>query len=199
MSETRQDLTELEPFEIVKSSEETDDEYVRFEYTLHPSSDTATSDYDLPHKRTIVDADDPHLHQVEEYWKVLAGEFCVVIDGEERLLTEGDDITLPRGVPHNHYNPSDKPTRVQWEFRPPLGVDEGMETLYTLAQAGKTNEDGLPNRLHTAVILDEYPGLFYSPNLPVSLQKILVSLLAAVGRLAGYKTRYRRDEIDQLR
>lgn len=200
MTERNPDLIEAGPFKITKRSEETDGEYMRAEATLHPSPDGAQNESDLPHHRWAADNVDEHLHpNQEEVLKVLSGEYQVNIDGTEHTLTEGDEISVPMNTPHKHWNPTDQPIRTVVERHPARDTETFFETLFTLAQAGKTGDDGLPNFLQFAVIQDAYPGDSYIADLPISVQKALFKLLAPIGRLAGYEPRYSRDEIDGLR
>lgn len=200
MTETTQDLTETNPFETLEGTAETNGEFVRFELTVHPSPSAGPDAADLPHARWAVDAAEEHVNpKVEEFFEVLVGEYEVAIEGEAHRLTEGEGITIPRGVPHEHYNPSDRPSRIRYEARPACGMDEALESVFTLAQAGRTNEQGLPNILQLAVIQDAYPGTFYSTDLPVGVQKALFKILAPIGRLAGYEATYSRTDVDALR
>ena len=42
-----------------------------------------------------------HSHPHEQAGRVLSGSFKLIIDGEERLLTEGDHYLIPSNVPHS--------------------------------------------------------------------------------------------------
>lgn len=200
MTETGRGLADLEPFERVTTADETDGEFVRLELTVHPSPDAARADVDLPHARWAADGVDEHVNPaVEERFGVLTGEYEVVIAEEEHRLGEGDGITVPGDVPHRHRNPSDRPSRIRYEARPARGMGDVLESMFVLAQAGRTNRRGLPNPLQFAVIQNAHPGLFYSTDLPIGVQKLLFTILAPLGRLAGYEPSYSRDRIDELR
>lgn len=198
MAEDARALAEADPFVVRKGAEETDGEFVRFEVTMYPSADNHISEVDLPHEKWSLDFDGEHIHpEQEERWKVLTGEFRVALEGEEHILNEGEEITLPTGVPHRHWNPTSQPIRLIWERRPAFHDEEWAESLYTLAQAGKTDEDGVPGTLQLAVITDEYPNeSVYLTTLPVSIQKLLFSLLASIGRLMGYEATHSREELN---
>lgn len=194
------DLTKRDPFEFTKRPEETDGEFLRFEATVHPSAETTGTNESLSHRRFLMDNPDEHIHpRQEEYVEVLSGEYGVAIDGTEHSLTEGEEITLPKNTPHRHWNPTRKPVRVAHEHRPPLQSEAFGEVLYTLAQAGKTDEKGIPNPLQFAVIMDEYAGHAYTTDLPIGLQKALFRVLGPIGRLAGYEAGYTREDIERLR
>ena len=67
---------------------------------------------------------------------------------------------------------------------------EAVETLIRLGQVGKVNRKGLPNPLQTAVLVRSMMPNTYLAGIPVRVQRVLLSGLAAVGRAAGYKTSY---------
>lgn len=202
MSAELSDLATLEPFKIINKPDNPDTDPLRFEVTIHPAPDKGGGEASLSHNRWAVDLEqsDEHFHpKFEERFEVLAGEYRVVVAGTDTTLTEGDDIVLPANVPHRHWNPTGQPARIRYDARPGHRGAELFETLYTLAQAGKTNEKGLPTPLQLAVLQDEYSGYIYQTALPKRVQQAIVKGLAPIGRLAGYEATYSFDEIDDLR
>ena len=200
MAETTSDVTTAEPFKIVDRPDDPRTDPLRLALTVHPAPDETAGEADLPHARWAVDLSDEHVNpKWEEWFEVTAGKYRVVSEGTTTTLTEGDDIVLPPNVPHRHWNPTGRPTRFHYEARPALGGLEAFETLYTLAQAGRVGDDGLPNALQFAVIQDAYPGLFFSTDLPRSIQRAAFSVLAPIGRRLGYRATHSREEIADLR
>lgn len=200
MTNSTENLAAIEPFELIRRGEETDGEFVRVEVTLHPFPDGRENESALPHRRWIVDGIGDHFHPLqEEFFKVRAGELHVVQGETEQTLTAGEEIALPANVPHSHWNPADRPARVLVEHRPARKSDALLETLYTLAQAGKTDETGTPNFLQSMVLQKAYADHAYAADVPLSAQKALATLFAPIGRLAGYRASYSVDEIDSLR
>lgn len=194
------DLSTRDPFEMHKRAEETNGEYVRVEVTLHPIQTSAKSTTSLAHQPWIVDGIGEHFHPTqEEYFKVVVGALHIVLDGKERTLTADEDITLPAHVPHLHWNPADQPARIQIEHRPARQSDALLETLYTLAQAGHTDENGIPGCLQSMVLQQAYADHAYGTDRPIIVQKALATLIAPIGRLAGYKATYSGDEIEALK
>lgn len=188
------DFEAADPHVVKKSPKETDGDFVRFESTLYPGSSQDSSRVDFPHERWSLDYKIKHVHPTQkERWEVVAGELGVTVDGDEQMLTAGEEVTLPAGVPHQHWNPAKEPARVIWERHPAYSDPEWAESLYTLAQRGQTDEDGVPNLLQLAVINSAYPNeCVYLPSVPVRIQKIAFSALGAIGRLLGYKARHSR-------
>lgn len=200
MTENPSTLTEAEPFEIVTEADETDGEYVAVEYTAYPSAGTPDAETDLSHARWAADTDDEHVNpRIEEYFRVISGEFKVVVEGQERLLTDGEDVTIQADRPHRHWNPSDEPARIHYEARPAIQMGEALETAFVLGQAGEVDERGLPTLLPMAVFQDAHPDHFYSTDAPIVVQKAMFKLLAPVGRLAGYQESYSLEDVDSLR
>lgn len=195
MAEEQFDFAMAEPHVVRKTPAETGGDLARFESTLYPASDQAASATELSHERWSLDYEFDHVHpNQEERWEVVAGKLRVVVDGDERILTPGEEISLPSNVPHRHGNPTDSPARVIWERRPGFSDVEWAESLYTLAQRGQVKDEGVPGLLQLAVITDAYPDeSVYAASLPVSIQSVVFSLLARLGRLRGYEATHTRE------
>lgn len=186
------DFDAADPHVVRATPAATDGEYVRFESTLYPVSEDAG--VNLPHERWSLDYSFEHVHpRQDERWEVVAGELRVAVDGEQQTLTAGEELTLPAEVPHRHWNPADSPARVIWERRPAFDDADWAESLYALAQRGDVDDDGVPGLLQLAVITDAYPDAsVYLASVPVGLQRLAFSALAAVGRWLGYEPTHTR-------
>ena len=189
------EFSERDPLVVRKGTDETDGEFVRFEFTMYPTRNGTPVENALSHEPWGVDNDFEHLHtHQEERWEILSGKVRFVIEGGERTLGPGEDITIPEATPHRHWNPTDQPVRAIAERRPALRTEEWFESVYTLAQMGKTDETGTPNLLYLAVIFDEYPRETYPAAPPVRLQRAIASVLAPVGRLFGLEATHYREK-----
>ena len=136
-----------------------------------------------------------HVHPLqEEHFKVVSGTLGVQVNDEQRWLTEGEEVTVPPGIPHRWWNDSDgEEAHVQAELRPALNSEIFFETLYGLAGDGKTGENGAPNLLQQAVMFTGInEGEIYLASPPVPVQKAVLATLAPVGRLLGYKDHYQK-------
>lgn len=195
MSQASPDGENADPFEITTRPEETDGDFVRFEVTVHPGHETEPGYTDLDHEPFLLDNPDEHLHpHQEEIIEVLDGEYAVEIAGSETRLNDGEEITIPEATPHRHYNPSAEPVRVAHEHHPARDSAAHAETMWALAQDGKTDEKGMPNMLRFAVISKAYPEIAYTTAVPIPVQKGMVALLAPLGRLVGYRPEYPLEE-----
>lgn len=188
------DFTEVDPHRVRKSVEETDGAFVRFESTLYPTPQDSQAAAALSHEPWSLDYRVEHVHPEQaERWEVLSGELGITLDGERHTLSEGEEMTLPAGVPHEHWNPGTEPARVVWERRPAFDDEAWAESLFALAQRGAVDENGVPGPLQLAVITDAYPTeSVYLSSVPVGVQKVGFSILGAIGRFVGYEATHTR-------
>ena len=136
-----------------------------------------------------------HVHPLqEEYFKAVSGTLGVQVGDEHRWLREGEEATIPPGIPHRWWNDSDdEEAHVLAELRPALNSETFFETGYGLARDGKTNENNVANILQQAVTLTGInKGEIYLASPPVAVQKAMLAVLAPVGRLLGYRDHYPR-------
>lgn len=137
-----------------------------------------------------------HIHPTQhETHTVLGGVMGVEMDGKEYTLRANESITFPPNIPHKFWNISGDDLHFITEFRPAFETEDFIETYIAIAQTGKVNKKGQPPFLQFFVILNRYPIAGYLAGPPVFLQKIIISILAFIGRLFGYKgsMKYRFD------
>ena len=80
-----------------------------------------------------------HFHPAQdEHFVVISGVVRTVVDGEERILREGDELIVPAGTPHEFGGHPDEAARVRWEVRPPLRTWEFFRELFGALQAAAT-------------------------------------------------------------
>jgi len=112
------------------------------------------------------------------------------VGGQELLLTQGQKVVGPPGIPHAWWNPSEEEeVRFVSEIHPGLEVETFFETLLGLARDGKTIGPIPRNPLQLAVLADEIASWLVLR----SVEKMFlapVAALAFVGRLLGYRASY---------
>jgi hypothetical protein len=74
--------------------------------------------------------------------------------------------------------------------RPALAFERLLQTMFALANDGKTSRRGMPNPLRLAVIANAHYDDVRLPFPPAWLQKTGLALGAPVGRLLGYRPEY---------
>jgi len=180
-------LLDLEPYEVI------DNPVAGQEFRLLERDSDTDGEFlraDLRYRADAVRFAE-HVHpRQDETFKLLSGELIVSLDGDERSLDPGEQVTLPADVPHSHGNASGTETRVLWEARPPMVAETLIRMLAATAREGKTDASGTPNVLAMAVFADTYPDLIYLASPPIAVQKALFKLLAPLGRLRGYSADY---------
>lgn len=125
-----------------------------------------------------------------ERFEVIEGSFVFVVDGTERVLGSGDEITVESGIPHTFRNETDEVAVCIAELRPPGEVNAVIATLAGLAHDGKLSATGRPPFLQAIAMAAELAEntVFTSP--PPALQRALATVFAPVARRAGYRATY---------
>ena len=72
------------------------------------------------------------------------------------MLGAGERLTVAAGTPHAFWNAGDDEAHFVCEVRPALQFEQLLETMFALANDGKTNRKGLPNPLRLAVIANHH-------------------------------------------
>ncbi len=130
-----------------------------------------------------------HMHlKCEERFEVVEGQLGVILDGERRVLSVGEQQLIPPGTPHTFWNAGNSELRFITDVRPAGELQTYWETVFGLAADGKVNAKGLPNLLQLAVVAPKADS--FDPHLPVIVTKLLILILGGIGRLLGYKAVY---------
>jgi quercetin dioxygenase-like cupin family protein len=131
-----------------------------------------------------------HCHpRQEERFEVLSGTLRAVVGGEERSYDAGEAFIVPPGTPHEMWS-EEEGVRVDWQTRPALRTEGFFETVWGLAQDGKTDGSGRPGLLQAAVIARAYADEFRLARPPWPVQRAVFGALAPVGRLLGCRAEY---------
>jgi quercetin dioxygenase-like cupin family protein len=133
-----------------------------------------------------------HVHPYqEERFKVVSGTLGSHVEGVERIHRAGEEAVVPAEAKHTVWNAGDEEVHALVEFRPALRSETVLETLFGLAQDGKTNKAGVPsNPLQLSLIVHEYEDEIYLAQPPLAVQRVLFGALAFIGRLFGYRADY---------
>lgn len=135
---------------------------------------------------------DDHIHLLQdETFKVISGRLTCIQNGSKQIINAGEEITLSKNTPHNHYNMDDEPVEYIQTISPAIDIDYFIENLVGMINDGKVKEGKLPF-LQAMVTLKylESPSLLAS--LPRGLQKGLASFLAPIARMFGYRAIYKK-------
>ena len=133
-----------------------------------------------------------HVHpHFQERFRVISGRLGARVDGVERTLAAGDEVSVPAGVPHDWWNAGEEEASVLVEIAP-LNTRflEMLATLFGLANAGRTNAKGMPGPLQLALIGQEFADVIVFTRPPPVVQRVAFGVLGAVGRRRGYRGVY---------
>jgi quercetin dioxygenase-like cupin family protein len=140
-----------------------------------------------------------HVHRTyKEHFEILAGTGRYQLDGQEKTAQAGDSFDVPLNTVHLHpWNDSAEELRIRQTteaLQPDLaGFNATLiaaETIAGLAQEGKIGTNGQPNLFQGAVILHSLMPQSYTAGIPYGVQRVLIGVLATVGRLLGYRASY---------
>jgi short-subunit dehydrogenase/mannose-6-phosphate isomerase-like protein (cupin superfamily) len=141
-----------------------------------------------PHTETF--AEHIQLNQ-EERFEILSGIATYRLNGVQSTARAGEVIIVPFGAPHqNPWNETDEELVFRHETRPDLGSEIFFESLFSLAQDGKTNRNGEVGVIQLMTIGASLESQTYLTNMPISVQRVMIPMLGALGRWLGYPTRY---------
>ncbi len=133
-----------------------------------------------------------HYHPFqEERFEVVSGRLFVRLGGHGRILRAGDVLIIPPGVPHEISNGGGEVAHVIWQTRPALETEAFFETVWCLGRQGKTNGQGMPGLLQSAVLMREFADEIRFARPPWTAQRAIFGVLAPVGRLLGHRARLR--------
>lgn len=160
---------------FLETSADTDGEYVLIELVAAPGA--------------VVAAAHLHPHQTETF-EVVEGLIGFKAGGTESVATAGDMIVVAPGESHTWWNAGDTDAVFRCEVRPALQFERLIETMFALANDGKTNRKGMPNPLRLAVIANAHFDDVRLPFPPAWMQKVGLALGAPLGSLLGFKPVY---------
>ncbi|UEG54590.1 cupin domain-containing protein [Mucilaginibacter daejeonensis] len=170
-------------FIFLNTAEDTDGEYVRMK---------CVADVDSDQKSGFV-----HKHPTQtEIINVISGSMMTVVNGKKVRYEAGEMIVIKPGDAHQWWNASKKEQlHVTTEIRPALSTQKLYEAACALAQARTSDSPEAPNLLHLAVMIDHYSDIYVVAGKWTLLKKAGFKLLAAIGRMKGYKPEWNYNNI----
>jgi len=132
-----------------------------------------------------------HVHPFQsERFEILDGSLMFKVEGQELPTGPGDVVLVPAGRKHQFWNAGECEAHFRCEIRPALQFEQLIETMFSLARAGKTNRKGMPNPLRLAVIANAHFDTVQLPFPPAIVQRIGLALGSPLGRALGYEPVY---------
>jgi quercetin dioxygenase-like cupin family protein len=129
-----------------------------------------------------------HVHPAQtERFEVLDGTVGFRLGRKSVVAGPGDVAFVPAGTPHRFWNAGPGEARFLCEIRPALRFESLIETMFTLAAEGKTDERGLPGPLQLAVVANAHFDTVRLPFPPAPVQRAALAVGAPLGRMLGYQ------------
>ena len=173
--DTLQNPVTRETLTFLKAARDTGGEYTLVECTVEPDGFVAAA----------------HVHPFQtETFEVVSGRLGIRAGREKLELEPGDVAVVEPGTPHKFWNAGDDRAVFRCEVRPALQFESLIETMFALADDGKTNRKGMPSPFRLAPIANAHFDTVRLPRVPASLQKAALALGAPMGRLFGYGPTY---------
>jgi quercetin dioxygenase-like cupin family protein len=164
-----------ESIRFVETAADTDGERVVIDVLVEPNGFVASA----------------HLHPYQtEVFEVVEGELTFKVGGETITAAAGESVTVEPGTAHKFWNASETAARFRCTISPALQFEKLIETMFGLANDGKTNKKGLPNPLRLAVIANHHFDDVRLPFPPAWIQKLGLVAGVPTGRLLGYRPEY---------
>ena len=161
-----------EAIRFLETAADTDGERVLIEVLVEPNGFVAAT----------------HVHPYQtEVFEILEGEVTVKVGGKTILASAGETACVDPGTAHKFWNTGEAAARFRCDIRPALQFERLIETMFTLANDGKTNRKGMPNPLRLAVIAKAHFDDVRLPFPPAWMQKLGLIAGAPLGRLKGYR------------
>lgn len=131
-----------------------------------------------------------HYHpSQDEVFTILAGALSVTVGERQRTLTAGDELTVPRGVPHAMWNEGDEPARFRWRTTPALGTERMFEVFWGLVADDKMGRHGNPRPalLQSMAMMWSFRREWRLTSPPYVVALPLCAALSVPARLLGYR------------
>lgn len=150
---------------FLKTTQETDGQYVHVEVVLQPGG-----------------GNDLHYHVAfDEHFEVVQGHLNVKCNGIEYVLGPGQKISAPAYAVHRFYNESSCEVKFKAIIEPAFKFEEGIRIAYGLAADGHCTKKGMPRSFwHLAILVSM--GETYFPGVPLAAQRTLYHILGKLAR-----------------
>jgi quercetin dioxygenase-like cupin family protein len=127
-----------------------------------------------------------HVHDhLAEHVEVRAGRITFVLDGEERTLAVGEQLTVASGTWHRWWNGGEGEVQARVRIEPAMRFEEAILVIWGLCADGHTNAEGRPSPLLGALLATRYRREIRYRQPPDAVQRLLFPPLAALARLRG--------------
>jgi mannose-6-phosphate isomerase-like protein (cupin superfamily) len=134
-----------------------------------------------------------HLHDhLAEHIEVRAGRVAFVLDGAERTVAAGEQLTVEPGTWHRWWNAGQDELQVRVRIEPAMRFEEAILVVWGLCADGHTNTQGRPSPLFGALLATRYRREIRFRQPPDAVQRLMFPPLARLARLRGLESTVER-------
>ncbi len=130
-----------------------------------------------------------HLHFTENF-TVKTGKLSILINGEKRVLSEGETISIPPMTMHKPFNETGETVIIESDDAKTLPIEFGyhLSQMYGFMDT-HPNGPSMPQMLmQLSVYGDDFDSVIAGP--PVGIQRAMRTIIAPTARLFGYSNYY---------
>jgi hypothetical protein len=120
-----------------------------------------------------------------EHVEVRARLITFVLDGEERTLVAGGQVTVVPGTWHRWWNAGEGEVQARVRIESAMRFQEAILVVWGLCADGHTNGEGRPSPLFGALVATRYRRELRFRRPPAAVQRLLFPPFAALARLRG--------------
>jgi mannose-6-phosphate isomerase-like protein (cupin superfamily)/uncharacterized protein YndB with AHSA1/START domain len=133
--------------------------------------------------RGIIAAGHVHVSQTERH-EVLSGAMKLAIDGDERVLSEGQAMEVPAGAPHRQAPAGKGEGRVRVQTRPAGETQAFLERLEQMCRDGQFNRFGFPRPVAGARLMRDFASTGHATQPPLPVQRALSRVVLGIAELS---------------
>ena len=127
-----------------------------------------------------------HVHDFcAERFEVRAGRIGFALDGQERTLAAGDELTVAPGTWHHWWNSGEDEVEIRTRVEPALRFEEAILVLGGLCADAHTDAQGRPSPLLGALVATRFRREIRYRQPPGVVQGLVFPALAVLARLRG--------------
>ncbi len=136
-----------------------------------------------------------HIHtSFAENFIVAEGTLSLLVNGEKKLLRQGESFLVTPGTPHKPFNETETQVVVKGPLTPEYAMPERFTIFLTQAYAffDESESNSRPPKalLQMSRFSPAYDSWMAGP--PIPLQKALYFIVGPTARLFGYRTQYEK-------
>lgn len=156
------------------TAEETDGQFLQAELWIKPNA-------------LVLPA---HIHgNQSEMFEVLSGTAVYQLDGDYHRLDPGEKVVFHPGQAHvNPVSARSGDLHLRMTIEPAFDFHLVLEAVFKTAIEEGALSNSLLYPLHYAVLMNKLHSQIYWSKTPIWLQKLMLPLLAFIGKLLGYKS-----------